>query len=79
MYEDISIPEAMDNLHELGKSYGSTEAPDKIAAMASLMPRDVALAALARLYVIADARARHANAKLAAIRPVNGERNVDRA
>ena len=79
MYEDITIPDAMDKLYELGKSYASTDAPDKMAAMASLMPRDVALVALSRLYVIADARARYANAKLAAARPKNGEDNADRA
>lgn len=67
MPKEISIPEAMDILYQLGRSCETTEAPDRIAAQASLMPRDVALIALARLYVVAETRARFANAKLTAI------------
>ena len=70
MYQDISIPEAMDKLYELSKNYDSTEAPEKIAAVASLMPRDVALIALARLYVITQTRARCQSAKLKSLEGV---------
>lgn len=66
MYEDITIPDAMDKLYEAGRNSETTEAPDKIAALASLMPGDVAFTALARLYVIAETRARFANARLSA-------------
>ncbi|MDE5833840.1 MAG: hypothetical protein K2H64_12850 [Desulfovibrio sp.] len=74
MCKEISIPDAMDILYELGKSCETTEAPDRIAAQASLMPRDVAIIALARLYVIAETRARFANAKLTAVMDKNGEK-----
>ena len=72
MYENITIPEAMDRLYELGRSCDTTDAPERIAAQASLMPRDVAFTALARLYVIAETRARFANAKLTACMDSNG-------
>lgn len=67
MYKDISIPEAMDRLHELQRISNSTEAADKIAAEASLMPRDVALIALARLYVVSATQARYGAARLASM------------
>ena len=74
MHKEITIPDAMDTLYELGRSCETTEAPDRIAAQASLMPRDVGLIALARLYVIAETRARFANTKLTALKDKSGEK-----
>lgn len=50
------IPTAMDEFYQVVKSASSTDAPDAIARLAGNMPHDVAITALARLFVISHVR-----------------------
>ena len=46
------IPTAMDEFYQVVKSASSTDAPDVIVRLAGGMPHNVAITALARLFVI---------------------------
>ena len=50
------IPTAMDEFYQVVKSASSTDAPDAIVRLAGNMPHDVAITALARLFVISHTR-----------------------
>ena len=63
---DWDIPTAMDDFYRLVNAAPATEAADRLARMAATMPADISITALARLYVVAAARVRHVEAKLAA-------------
>lgn len=65
---DRNIPGTMDEFYRLVDSVPATEAADKLTRLAAAMPADVSIPALSRLYVVAAARARHAEARLAAAR-----------
>ena len=69
-----SIPTAMDEFYRLVNSVPSTEAAEKLTRLAATMPLDIAISALARLYVVAAAHARHAEARLAAFSPAGNTR-----
>jgi len=64
---DWDIPTAMDEFHSIFGSAPVTEAPDRMIRLAATMPADVSITALARLYVVSSAHARHAEAQLAAV------------
>lgn len=50
------IPAAMEEFHRAVKAMPSTDAPDALVRLAGAMPKDVAITALARLYVLAHTR-----------------------
>lgn len=50
------IPAAMDEFYQVVKSTSSTDAPEAIVRVAGNMPHDVAIIALARLFVISHVR-----------------------
>ena len=54
-----SIPDAIESFHGMAKTMPSTDAPDAIIRHAATMPHDVAITALARLFVLTHARKKH--------------------
>jgi hypothetical protein len=68
---DMSIPEAMDEFFNIVNTNPSTDAADLLVRGAGAMPADVAVTALARLYVLTAARARFDQARAAFAAPVD--------